>query len=243
MASDDRPRWGPAWLFGITILVLGVIVALGSLTDDDGTSSAADAGDGATAVEESPGTSAEPEMEPTDAGAGGADAPGGASPELEAECMFVERTSTLTLDGALATALARAGAEVKVIAPATGSLSRGIALPIVTSRKITCPDYGRVIGHRGGVELDLGTSRIELRRFRITTADGRTEVFAGSRTSDGVPAFTADLDAAIEPNLDNIITLRRVPLTVTPAGADALNDALGTEIFSPGMPFGLLDVR
>lgn len=216
MAKDDRPRWGPAWLAGIAILVLGVIVVLGVLNGGDGTSSAADRDVSTSAANSS---------------------------ELEAECRFVERTSTLRLDGEFATALARAGAEVKVIAPATGSVSRGIVLPIVTSRKVTCPDYGRVIGHRGGVELDLGPARIELRRFRVMTGDGRVEIFTSPRTSVGVSAFRADLDAAIEPNLDNIITLRRVPLTLTAAGAETLDTALRTEAFAAGMPFGLLDVR
>lgn len=227
MASDERARWGWIWLVGLAFLVIGVIVAVGALSDDDaGTSSAAD---GTPSV--------------TSGGPGGGPAAGGSSGTVPADCQFLDRSTTLKLDGALATALAGAGIEVAVIAPATGSVADGIVLPIVTSRRITCGDYGRVIGHRGGIELALGRARVQLRRLRITTATGRVDAFLDPRTTSALAAFRADLDAALEPDLAGVITLRRVPLTLTPAGATALNAGLDTRVFVPGAPVGLLDIR
>jgi hypothetical protein len=241
MANDDRPRWGRGWLVGLAVLVIGLIAALATLSNDSGSSSAADGApeatvDSANTGDPSAGTDTEASVSED------ADEGDEAIPE-QAACSFIRRMSTLTIDGDLATTLAGVGAEVVVVAPATGSVARGIALPIVTSRKITCGDYGRVIGHRGGIELDLGTSSIELRRFRITTADGGVQVFTDPTTDSGVTAFVADLNAAIEPNLDGVITLRRVPLTVTAEGAAVLNAALGTTAFAEGASLGLLDIR
>lgn len=228
MAADARPRWGWIWLAGLGLLVVAVIIALGVLTDDDaGTSGAADGPPAAADQDDPAGTPAV------------GDEPG----PVPADCQFLDRTTTLSLDGGLVTALAGAGIEVDVIAPATGSVSAGITLPIVTSRRITCGDYGRVIGHRGGIALALGRARVDLRRLRIITASGRVEVFLDPRTTSGVAAFRVDLGAALEPDLDGVITLRRVPLTLTPEGARVLNARLGTRMFVAGAPVGLLDIR
>ncbi len=240
---DARPTWGQGWIFGLAILVIGVLIALSSLSDDDdGTSTAADTtAEGVAAEIAEPGDSDAPGPDP-------GDPEGGASKEVggdvdEAACRFADRTTTLSLDGAFATTLARAGIEVSILAPATGSAAEGIRLPIVTSRRFTCGDYGAVIGHRGGLELDLGSSQVQLRRLRITSADGAVRAFGSSTSAAGVDAFTADLRVALEPNLDGVITLRRVPLVLTSAGARTLNRGLGTTAFGGGTPVGLLDIR
>ena len=244
--SDERPTWSRWWLFGLAILVLGVIIALGSLSDDDGASSAAET---STAALESTTPSDEGDSDDGDASGQGPasgdedDAAASASEVDEPACRFADRMTTLILDGALVNELTAAGIELSVIVPATGSVAEGVQFPVITSRVVTCEDYGAVIGHRGGLRMELGRARVELRRLRITRATGAVGAFADSATESGVDAFRVDLDAAVEPVLDGVITLRRVPLTLTAEGAATLNAGLGTAAFRAGAPVGLMDIR
>lgn len=273
MTDEEKPGWGKGWLLGLAVLIIGVIVAFGALSGDDGVAGVADsagdaaagaadaAGDAAGAAGDAAGDAADAAGDAAgdaadavdgdgadmdgDADGDPADADGDAdasAADPDATCSFANKTATLSVSNEVAGTLADAGIQVSVISPANGSVAEGVVFPVVTSKKINCDNLGEVIGHRGGLQLDLGSNTVELRRLRLVTETGAMEAFPDSKTETGTDALTVDLNAAELVNTDDVLTYTGAPVTLTATGATALNDGLATTAFSEGTQLGTFDI-
>lgn len=200
----------------------------------DATADAGDAADGAGDA------AADAATDATDGAAADGDGASadGASAEAPPACKLRVGQTTLTLSAETAAALDQAGIAVSIISPAERA-REAIRFPIVSSSRVDCDSLTGRVGHRGGVRFTAGESVAELRRFRLDTATGELIAFPKSTGNDGIAALTLDIAAAERAETPTSIELSSVPVTLTAAGATALNDGLGADAFAADAQLGL----
>jgi hypothetical protein len=145
--------------------------------------------------------------------------------------------TTLVLDADTADALTDLGLT---LAPLKPSKARGGGIAFkVTSGRLNASTFAGRIDHSGGLRLSAGSTRVDLRNFRILTGDAQLTAKVGK-------ARIAIADLEIDP--DNVTaTAKRVRVTdvgvrLTGGAAKALNQAFGTDALKGGLLLGTAEV-
>ena len=119
-----------------------------------------------------------------------------------------------------------------------GSLTTSFSFP-VTGGAVDLTTLAGTIKHRGGiafVNLRNG-KKLAVDNFVIDT---RTGVLTGrvNKTSTRVPVFTLDLSAATVSAAGRQVKVGNIDVRLTATAAGALNQALGTHVFTGGLDLG-----
>jgi hypothetical protein len=159
----------------------------------------------------------------------------------EGEGTFLTLTgeaTTLTLDEGTAGILSGAGVDVGPVEPAEES-GQGIEFPI-TGGAIDSTTLAGTIEHSGGLVFSFLDRDLELTDFIIDTDAGNLSALAGG---ERVTILDVDLANVRRTDEDDTIVLENITAGLSTEGADALNDALGTDIFSEGIRLGEVTIR
>lgn len=149
-------------------------------------------------------------------------------------------STTLALDAGTAAALTSLGVAPSVIAPGTAEAA-GLAFPI-TGGRLNASTFAGTIPHSGGIALTAGTTRVELKNFRIgidATPALSAQVGDGPARVD----LALDLSAARTGISARTAVVRGVKVSLTGEAATALNQAFGVTALTAGLPLGIADVR
>lgn len=151
--------------------------------------------------------------------------------------------TTVTVTPAITRALLRAGILPVVTAPGRPSLAftpDGLTLAAtfpVTGGTLSTSPLGGSIDHSGGLEfVNLANGKhLEVEDFVIDLNDADlTGEVAG--TTERVPVFTLDLSKAKVQVRHGDLDASGINLNLTPTAAGALDQALGTSVFTAGLP-------
>ncbi len=160
-------------------------------------------------------------------------------PTKPQRAVIVAGGTTLALDPGAAAALQSLGVAAAPIAPATAT-SEGLRFPI-TIGLVNARTLAGQIRHSGGISLTAGSTRVELRRFRINI-DANPDLTA--RVGDArVSILKLDLSQAQITRQGLRIKVANVGAMLTKAAADALNGAFGVSAFTEGLKLGTATVR
>jgi len=120
----------------------------------------------------------------------------------------------------------------------SGGLTTSFSFP-VTGGAVDLGTLAGTIEHRGGITfLNIRNGkRLTVSDFVIDT---RTGELTGrvNRTTTRVPVFTLDLSAATVSAKGKKVAVGNIDVRLTEAAAGALNQALGTHVFAPGLDLG-----
>jgi hypothetical protein len=147
----------------------------------------------------------------------------------------------LTLDPDAAAALGSLGISAAPIDPANARPDGSLAFPI-TGGRVNAKTFAGRIGHSGGISLSDGSTTVALARFDIQI-DGAPDLTA-LVGADRVSILDLDL-SGLRASVSGrgTIKLGNVVASLTPGGAEALNAAFGTTVFSGGFVLGTTVTR
>ena len=153
-------------------------------------------------------------------------------------------TTTVTTGPGIAGTLLRNGILPLAVPPGrqsfgySGGLTTSFSFP-VTGGAVDLGTLAGTIEHRGGITfLNIRNGkRLTVSDFVIDT---RTGELTGrvNRTTTRVPVFTLDLSAATVSAKGKKVAVGNIDVRLTEAAAGALNQALGTHVFAPGLDLG-----
>jgi hypothetical protein len=154
-------------------------------------------------------------------------------------------TSVTTAPG-VATALLKNGIVPLAVWPGTQSVifAKGgpaarFTFPVTGGRASLSPLAGK-IRHSGGIlfaNIRNGKT-IEVSRFTIDLGHGRLTGIVNGNPKSRVPLFRLGLAHAKLTAGKHVVTAKGIVLKLTPGAAKALNAALATKLFSPGLALG-----
>lgn len=147
--------------------------------------------------------------------------------------------TTLTLDPATAEVLTANGVAVAPVPPAEGT-DAGPAFPI-TGGEVDAATLAGTIDHAGGLAFTAGGRTLTVTDFRIDTT---REVLTAKLFGVGprVPLLRLDLSAVEVEAGDGTVVVSNVGVSLTRAGAVALNLYFGVDLFSQGLAIGTATV-
>ncbi len=150
----------------------------------------------------------------------------------------------LELDAGTAGVLAENEVVVTTTGAAEGSEdAEGVptfAFPI-SFGTLEAESLGGLVLHRGGLEISAGEESVRARRFIIDTAAGELSALV-SGVRGRVPLLDLDLSAAAPLVRPAFVLVDRVGATLSATAAGALNEALGTDLLTAGLPIGTAQV-
>ena len=154
-------------------------------------------------------------------------------------------TAVTTAPG-IAPALLKSGIVPLAISPATESVLFRKSGPAarftfpVTGGRVTLSPLGGKIDHAGGILFANVTNgkNIEVSQFTIDLSHADLTGIVNGNPKARVPLFRLGLSHAKLTAGKHIVTAKRIGLRFTSAAAKALNDALGTKVFSAGLKLG-----
>ncbi len=163
---------------------------------------------------------------------------------------LVGGTTTVTTGPGIATTLLRNGILPVATAPGRqsfgygrGGLTTSFAFP-VTGGAVDLTTLAGTIKHRGGITfLNLRNGKkLTVSDFVIDT---RTGTLTGrvNRTATRVPVFTLDLSAATVSAAGRQVAVGNIDVRLTATAATALNQTLGTHLFTAGLDLGTARTR
>ena len=170
--------------------------------------------------------------------------------------IFTDGATSVTLDEGLTTALDTLGVTVGVSDPGTIDDAGVASFPIVTGGLDLASGIGD-ISHSGGLSFSSadGTIVVDLFNFVINNSSGNEDSSGNQSgpkltglaalnddTAGRFALFNMDLTNAIVDIVDTDVNITGVVLTLTAAGADALNSAFAVEAFTPDFVIGTADV-
>jgi Htaa len=175
----------------------------------------------------------------------GAGLTGTATAQAPAATRLTGGTTTVTTGPGVAGTLLRAGILPVATPPGRQSFSvgrRGLVTSFsfpVTGGAVDLTTLAGTIKHRGGivfVNLRNG-KRLSVSDFVIDTTTG-TLTGRVNRTSTRVPVFTLDLSAATVSANGHQVKVGNIDVRLTAVAAGALNQTLGTSVFTGGLDIG-----
>ena len=157
-----------------------------------------------------------------------------------AETDLARGTTTLALDPGTASALQSLGVQASVIAPGRATAG-GLAFPFSGKNTLNLKTLAGTIDHHGGIALTKGSTRVELKDFRIRI-DAKPDLSA--EINGGALTEIVDLDVSglTKSVSGRTITLGGVKAAINAAAAAALNQAFGTTAFKAGTALGTATV-
>lgn len=155
------------------------------------------------------------------------------------ECRLEVRTAVFGPDPDTARAWAAAGVRLQPIAPAAIAGTISLAMQVTSSAGIPCDGGGGYVATRGGMRFILGDRVAEMRRIRLDLEAGELTSYPDATAAEAVVSSPLRAVTAQRIEENSEITLV-MPLRSTGDFADAMNDALGTELLSGDSPFGTL---
>lgn len=153
-------------------------------------------------------------------------------------------TTTVTTGPGIASTLLRNGILPLATPPGrqsfgySGGLTTSFSFP-VTGGAVDLGTLAGTIEHRGGITF-LNVRNGKKLTVSDFVIDTRTGVLTGrvNGTDTRVPVFTLDLSAATVSAKGKKVTVRNIDVLLTEAAAGALNQTLGTHVFSGGLDLG-----
>ena len=171
--------------------------------------------------------------------------------QLRAEptVIFVDGTTSVTLDEGLTTGLETLGVTVGVSAPGTIDDAGVAVFPIVAGAIDLATSVGD-ISHSGGLSFTSadGATVVDLLNFVIDNSSGNTAIAltglvgVNDSLAGRAPLFNMDFSNVIAVSSDTELTVNGVALTLTAEAAAALNAAFAVESFTEGFVIGTADV-
>jgi len=136
-------------------------------------------------------------------------------------------------------ALGSLGVTPAAVVP--GRLYKGVASFPITTGVADLVNTKVEIGHRGGLSLTAGKTKVDLLNFNIQVLDS-TPVITGIVTVNGaivgrVPLFNLAIGNVYQPN-KGTLSIQNVTLTLTDAAASALNSVFSVSAFAGGFNIG-----
>jgi hypothetical protein len=134
--------------------------------------------------------------------------------------------------------LATSPGTESVVFPKSGPAAR-FTFP-VTGGSVTLSPLGGKIRHAGGILFANVTNgkTIGVSQFTINLSRGNLTGIVNGNPKARVPLFNLDLSHAKLTAGKHVVTARGIGLKLTSIAAKALNAALGTKLFSPGLTLG-----
>ena len=134
--------------------------------------------------------------------------------------------------------LATAPGTESVVFPHSGPAAR-FTFP-VTGGSVTLSPLGGKIRHAGGIFFANVTNgkTIGVTQFTINLSQGNLTGIVNGNPKARVPLFNLDLSHAKITAGKHMVTARGIVVKLTSIAAKALNAALGTKLFSPGLKLG-----
>jgi hypothetical protein len=110
----------------------------------------------------------------------------------------------------------------------------------VTGGLVSLSPLGGTIYHSGGIVFrnTKNGKTIEVSRFTIDLTHGDLTGIVNGNPAARVPLFRLGLSHAKLAVAGHLVKARGIVLTLTSVAAKALNAALGTRLFSPGLELG-----
>ena len=171
--------------------------------------------------------------------------------QLRAEptVIFVDGTTSVTLDEGLTTGLETLGVTVGASAPGTIDDANVAVFPIVAGAIDLATSVGD-ISHSGGLSFTSadGATVVDLLNFVIDNSSGNTAIAltglvgVNDSLAGRAPLFNMDFSNVIAVSSDTELTVNGVALTLTAEAAAALNAAFAVESFTEGFVIGTADV-
>lgn len=182
----------------------------------------------------------------------------------EPTAIFVDGTTSITLDEGVTSGLEALGVTVGASDPGTIDDANVAVFPIVAGAIDLATSVGD-ISHSGGLSFTSadGATVVDLLNFVINNSSGNDAAgndaagndaagndgivitgLAGINGSLGgrISLFKMDFTDVIAVSTDTELTVNGVALTLTAAGANALNTAFGVTTFTEGLVIGTADV-
>ncbi len=170
--------------------------------------------------------------------------PGVAAAQEQEEVTLSSGVTLVELDAATAGLLEENGVVVTTLGAAESSEdAEGVptfSFPI-TFGFLEPETLGGLVVHRGGLEISAGEESVRARRFIIDTAAGELSALV-SGVRGRVPLLDLDLSAAAPLVRPAFVLVDRVRATLSETAAGALNEALGTDLLTPGLSIGTAQV-
>jgi hypothetical protein len=134
--------------------------------------------------------------------------------------------------------LATSPGTESVVFPKSGPAAR-FTFP-VTGGSVTLSPLGGKIRHAGGILFANVTNgkTIGVSQFTINLSRGNLTGIVNGNPKARVPLFNLDLSHAKLTAGKHVVTARGIVLKLTSIAAKALNTALGTKLFTPGLTLG-----
>jgi len=177
----------------------------------------------------------------------------------EPTAIFVDGTTSITLDEGVTSGLEALGVTVGASDPGTIDDANIAVFPIVAGAIDLATSVGD-ISHSGGLSFTSadGATVVDLLNFVINNSSGNDAAGNDAAGNDGIvitglagingslggriSLFKMDFTDVIAVSTDTELTVNGVALTLTAAGANALNTAFGVETFTEGFVIGTADV-
>lgn len=167
----------------------------------------------------------------------------------EPTVVFVDGTTSVTLDEGLTAGLEALGVTVGTTDPGTIDDANVAVFPIVAGAIDLATSVGD-ISHSGGLSLTSsdGATVVDLLNFVIDNSSGNSAIamtgLAGVNGSlaGRAPLFNMDFTNVIAVSSDTELTVNSVALTLTAEAAAALNAAFAVESFTEGSVVGTADI-
>lgn len=177
----------------------------------------------------------------------------------EPTAIFVDGTTSITLDEGVTSGLEALGVTVGASDPGTIDDANVAVFPIVAGAIDLATSVGD-ISHAGGLSFTSadGATVVDLLNFVINNSSGNDSAGNDAAGNDGIvitglaglngslggriALFNMDFTDVIAVSTDTELTVNGVALTLTAAGANALNTAFGVDTFTEGLSIGTADV-
>ena len=149
-------------------------------------------------------------------------------------------STSLTVDAGTVTVLTQNKIAVTAISPAGGKAPK-FSFPIVAG-KINDPKTAvGSIKHRGGLQFQVGTTKLRLKDFIIDTTNGVLTARIPTTTTR-IPLLKLDASNAKISTSDGKYVVSNVRATLTAEAAAALNKTFNVTLFKAGLPIGTAKV-
>jgi hypothetical protein len=170
----------------------------------------------------------------------------GAAPGGTAGVHLRSGTTAVTTAPGVASALLQNGIVPKAVWPGSERVLSGKNGPVVrfafpvTAGRVTLSPLGGNIYHDGGISFrnTKNGKTVKVSQFTIDLTHGDLTGIVNGNPAARVPLFRLGLSHAKLAVCRHLVKAQGIVLTLTPVAAKALNAALGTKLFSPGLELG-----